>query len=220
MSSDSGINSRRAYNSAHPCAVQHCGKRRRGLSGYCAHHERARNLYGSPHGYRVSPQWYASERKEVFAFLTQHKDHRAIHIATEMLIECLEGASEGRPMAHCGQWLRLQSAGVTARDILTEVGALFLYTYRRPNSLPDDDRLTYALGTAVLHLAPRTSSTVWVNGHRELRYARLGGKPRKAFGESMRECFALLFLQMYHAMEEGKRKKVALREALEEPFSV
>ncbi len=62
------------------------------------------------------------------------------------------------------QWARLQKGGVIARAILIEAAALWLYSKRRDSRVPDDERLTYAIGTAVLHLAPRNSRTAWVTG--------------------------------------------------------
>jgi hypothetical protein len=57
--------------------------------------------------------------------------------------------------------------GITPLQMLTEAAALFPYSENRPQRLPDDDRLTWAIGARVLTMGPR-----------ERRFGRLHGKPR------------------------------------------
>ena len=86
--------------------------------------------------------------------------------------------------------------------------------------LPDDERLTYALGTAVLHLAPRTARTAWVNGVPRKRYARISGKLRQVFGQWLREELGILFLRIADAIQTGHRQHDDRRKMLRAPFDV
>ena len=72
MSSSYGISHRRRTNSARQCSAPSCYNYRRGLSGYCAGHERRRNIYGSPTGRKISRREYAMERHEVEAFVDKY----------------------------------------------------------------------------------------------------------------------------------------------------
>jgi hypothetical protein len=81
MSSSYGISHRRRTNSARQCSAPGCGRSRRGLSGYCAGHERRRNTYGSPNGRKIMRREYAMERHEVEAFVDKYLHHPGIQLA-------------------------------------------------------------------------------------------------------------------------------------------
>jgi hypothetical protein len=51
--------------------------------------------------------------------------------------------------------VRLVQHGVTAKDILVEVAAVFLWLRRHPNALPNDRARHFAISRAVFALAPR-----------------------------------------------------------------
>jgi hypothetical protein len=220
MSSSYGISHRRRTNSARQCSAPGCGGFRRGLSGFCARHERRRNIYGSPNGRKITRREYAMERHEVEVFIDKYLQHEGIQLALEWLQGCLDDAANGTAMPHGLQWARLHRGGVTAKPILVEAAALWLYSLRRDSRLPDDERLTYAIGTAVLHLAPRTSRTAWVNGRPAKRYERHSGRARGAFGQWLRDELGILFLRMADAMQMSQQQHHDRRRTLGAPFDV
>jgi len=105
--------------------------------------------------------------------------------------------------------------GLAAR---VEAAGLWLYSNRRDSRLPDDERLTYAIGTAVLHLAPRTSHTAWVNGRPAKRYQRHSGRARGAFGQWLRDELGILFLRISQEIEMREHQARDRRKALGAPF--
>jgi hypothetical protein len=218
MSSSYGISHRRRANSARRCSASGCYNYRRGLSGFCAGHERRRNIYGSPTGQKIGRREYAMERHEFETFIDKYLQHEGIQLAIEWLQGCLDDAADGVAMPHGLQWARLHTGGVSAKHILVEAGALWLYSLRRANRLPDDERLTYAIGTAVLHLAPRASRTAWVNGMPARRYQRLSGRARQAFGHWLREELGVLFLQMAYAIQAAQQQSHDRKRVLGAPF--
>src|SRR5437899_7014806 len=170
MSTTSSITLKRHRCGGRACGVHHCSQPRRGISAYCASHERRRNLYGHPHGRHIRPKEYAEERSLVAAFIRQHKEHPAINAAVGWLDELLKDAASGRAGIAAGQFARLHQHGVSANDILVVSSALWVYSRRNPSSLDDDERLSYALGRAVLHLAPRESRMTWTPTGQDRRY--------------------------------------------------
>ena len=220
MSSSYGITHRRRANSALHCSAPGCYSYRRGLSGYCARHERRRNIYGSPNGQKIGRREYAMERHEVEAFIEKHLQHEGIQLALEWLQGCLDDAANGVGLPHGLQWARLHRGQVSGKQILVEAGALWLYSLRRDSRLPDDERLTYAIGTAVLHLAPRASRTAWVKGVPAKRYARISGRMRRDFGHWLREELGILFLRISNAIQAGHQQRHDRRKVLGAPFDV
>jgi hypothetical protein len=160
------------------------------------------------------------ERHEVEAFVDKYLHHPGILLGLEWLRGCLDDAANGVALPHGLQWARLQKGGVTARAILVEAAALWLYSNRRDSRLPDDERLTYAIGTAVLHLAPRNSRTAWVNGRPSKRYARVSGKMRRDFGQWLRDELGILFLRMSHSIQMREQQAHDRRKTLGAPFDV
>jgi hypothetical protein len=160
------------------------------------------------------------ERHEVEAFIDKYLHHPGILLALEWLQGCLDDAANGVALPHGLQWARLHRGAVTARSILVEAAALWLYSNRRDSRLADDERLTYAIGTAVLHLAPRTSRTAWVNGKPARRYQRHSGRARGAFGQWLRDELAILFLRMVDAIQMREQQHHDRRRTLGAPFDV
>jgi hypothetical protein len=160
------------------------------------------------------------ERHEVEAFIDKYLHHPGILLALQWLQGCLDDAANGVALPHGLQWARLQKGGVTARGILVEAAALWLYSNRRDSRLRDDERLTYAIGTAVLHLAPRTSHTSWVNGRPAKRYQRHSGRARGAFGQWLRDELGILFLRISQEIEMREHQARDRRRTLGAPFDV
>src|SRR5882724_955066 len=102
--------------------------------------------------------------------------------------------------------------------MVIEAAALWLFSTRNPSVLRDDDQLTYLIGTAVLHLAPRTSRGVWVNGKREKRYGRLAGRVRHAFGKLLRNELGILFLRIADTIQRQQEVEYDRRQTLGAPF--
>lgn len=167
----------RQQNARHKCDVAGCTKPRRGFSYFCDLHAKHARYYGHPSARRVRKKDYAGEREHVVRFLRYHADHAAVVAAIKWAERWLKDAAANESVPAVQHMQRLAAAGVTGKDIVEEVLSLWLFSRWHPHSLADDIRLTKALGTAVLYLAP--------SGKRN-KNARIGGQARQIVGEHIR----------------------------------
>ena len=79
--------------------------------------------------------------------------------------------------------LRLWKASVSPLDILKAASGVWTYSHRHPRALPDDERLTYQLGVAVLQLTPRDRV---ISTGKHPRYRRHTGVMKRELGIYLR----------------------------------
>jgi hypothetical protein len=206
MPSRTGIDHSRTRNTGNPCNQPGCHQPRRGLSSYCAPHERHRNLYGHPMGRSIQPKEYASEKQQVVEFVSANINHGGIQAVMAWIAEVFADGASGRPMVGALLFSRLHQAEVSPRAVIEESAALWLYSFRRPASVPDDERLTYALGIAVLSLMPRPAGSMWVGNHVQKRYQRHPGKSRQLIGTWVRNGFGVLLIRMTDAIQSKEAR--------------
>ena len=210
-----------ARNVGRPCMVRGCTRRRHQIGLHCHAHSRARNQHGHPLGRRIRPSEYATERKEVSTFLDQHQDHAGVQVALSFLQQWLDearrdAAAEVPARSHL---VRLSVSGVTPQDILREAAAVWLFSTRQSRTLPDDERLTYALGLAVLHLAPFAQGSRWVPGRGPTKaYRPPNGTARREAGEHLRNSLGPLLFNIATALDARKLASERTRSLLREPF--
>lgn len=82
---------------------------------------------------------------------------------------------------------RLAADGVTPRDILDRLCAVWLFFRRNPFVLPDDARLTDALSASTLTLAPFSRKQACKGGERVEVSRRILGPHRRDLGVTIRE---------------------------------
>jgi hypothetical protein len=107
---------------------------------------------------------------------------------------------------------------VSPTEILVASSALWLYSHRNPTLLVDDERLDYAIGRAVLHLAPRESHMVGTPRGTERRYSRIAGKTRGTVGRMLRDTLGVMWMRMVDALDSDQKKRQTVREALGSAF--
>ncbi len=113
---------------------------------------------------------------------------------------------------------RLSISRVSALSILIEVAAVWLYATRNIRALDDGEQLTYALGTAVLHLAPGAVRAVWVLGEQREMPRRIGGPARREVGLYVRDTLAPMLLNVATTIDRTALKSDDTRAALRSPF--
>jgi hypothetical protein len=91
---------------------------------------------------------------------------------------------------------------------------------RRPNALPDDERLTFALGIAVAHLAARDyrKSYSYPTGERRV-YRAVTSKAREELGAELRHYLGLLLHRITEGIEARAAKQARTRASLGVPFN-
>jgi len=110
---------------------------------------------------------------------------------------------------------RLRRGGVTGADVLCAGLAQWAYAERFPASLPDDVRLTYALGRAVVRL--RRQPSVFTRGSLTKRYSRyVPGAVFRELGMILREALCLFFTRLLRLHERDREADADLRRAIRE----
>lgn len=175
-----------------PCRVPGCATGRAALSPLCALHAQRACRYGSPHGRSIRSKEYLGERKQAEAFIEKHSKHPAIVAAEQFLADWLQAAAQGDRVPGAADFARLAAHGVMPRRILVEVIAVYLLSRSRPSTLPDDARLTFAIGNRVLLLAPLERRFGTLKGHGRYYSRGITKTARRAVGDRLRTTLAAL----------------------------
>jgi hypothetical protein len=204
-----------------PCDVPRCPHARHGASRYCGGHKRRNAQHGHPEGRRIFPKEYRIERRTVAAILSEHANHEGVKVAREWLDAWLERAAAGDKNATApAEFSRLAAAGVTGERILEECASVWMFSVRYPRTLPDDARLTFALATAVLHLAPRyLRKTYHYASYRDRRYFTASKEDRHAIGKAIRDTLGPLLWNIATHPERTAQEHEARRRALFAPLT-
>ena len=203
-----------------PCAVSGCLNTRSGAAGHCRRHREAKRLHGHPEGRNLLPREYAAERREVAAILNANSGHPGLRSSVEWIDAWLAAAAAGTPMISALELARLAHHGVTGARVLEEAAAVWMVAHRRPARLPDDARLTMALGTAVLRLAPQPVTSVREHNGRTIRRYREAYKAdREAIGRGIRDKLGLLLHNIALTPDRTAQQKREAQRALSEPLS-
>jgi hypothetical protein len=119
---------------------------------------------------------------------------------------------------------RLKSAEVTPREALEVAMAVWLLSLEQPAVLPDDLRLTKALGNAVLRIAKLRKIEVWVNGERRITSRRPPpGEAVTLLGTRLRENFGLLAFALERLIASDRHVRnteLSKRKALARSYQV
>ena len=202
-------------NTRHKCKAISCNNPRFNLSGYCKSHFKKANLYGDPYGKSLRSSEYSKEFKDVSEIITSNIDHIATQTVLKFIQSWLDRASSGQPCVMAREIARLARADVSALDILLEASAIFLFSQRNPKSLPDDVRLSYQIGIAILRLAEQFTYTT-SNGTKAHR--KPSGTDRKAIGKYLRESLGLFLFNVTAAINRHEQEERDFREKLWTPL--
>jgi len=115
----------------------------------------ALNRYGHPLGKPLRSTEVAPYRRQVASLYARFPSHPGLLAGETILSDLLRLAqSDLRDRDFADHALRLSVSGVTPRELLERVGAVFLLARDDPRQLPDDARLDFALARAVLYARP------------------------------------------------------------------
>ncbi|RRQ21913.1 hypothetical protein [Thiohalobacter thiocyanaticus] len=201
-------------NEKNRCTFRGCDSLRSGISKYCEHHKQTKVYHGEPQGRTIRPWEYKDELAEVVAFTEKHADHRGLRNATKALDYIInragpEGSISNPAMIR--EMDRLSSHGVDALRALQEAAAVRLFFRRRNQLLSENRQLTFALGKAVLSLAPR--DRVGVKGYR-----RIPPKPRKLLGLYLRDDLGGVVNGIVQGIETENQQREDFKKSLYDPF--
>ena len=202
-------------NTRHKCKAIACNNPRYNLSGYCKAHFKKNDLYGDPNGKSLRKSEYRKEFEEVSEIITSNINHIATQTVLKFIQSWLDRSSSNQPCVMASEIARLARADVSALDLLLEASAIFLFSQRNPKSLPDDVRLSYQIGIAILRLAEQFTYTA-SNGNKAHR--KPSGTDRKAIGKYLRESIGLFHFNVTAAINKRDQDEQDFREKLWTPL--
>jgi hypothetical protein len=202
-----------------PCRATACVLPRKSVSPFCSRHAKSYERWGHPLGRSVRPKEFAVERKIVAEFLERHAQHPGVVSALALLKRWLDSAALGESAPALSEWQRLQTHQVAPLEILTTAAALFLLSQWRHRILPDDDRLTFAMGYHVLKLAPCSRRYAVSRGKPRMVSVTPGKRARRDVGLRLRRVLAPLLANIAEALSVEWREKQQLDTDLRTPFN-
>jgi hypothetical protein len=204
-------------NAMRKCSAEGCHRLRRPAHAWCPPHSRRNRIYGHPNGRHIDRKELHSYRKAAAAFLNVYAATPQVAAALKLCEEWLAKDGYSLPGTQVHTHLdRLKREGVTALDVLEAVGAVFFVSYFRRKSLPDDVRLTFAIGHCVLFIYPMPCIPYGTQG--KTRGPKIGGKLREAFGSFFRQSLSTFWGNALAKIEAEHQRTVALNLTLAKPF--
>ncbi|UCV01870.1 hypothetical protein [Dechloromonas denitrificans] len=203
------------------CSIPGCTRNRLGVNQYCNAHSIKSIRYGHPQGHTIPRAEYQKELNEVLEMFQGHKDHPGLVSVLRWIDDWIEVASNGE--APAGNYIfgrihvkRIQGRDISALDILAEVAAVWVYAQRFPQSLPDDNRLTYALARNVARLATFEKAKYGITKTKSTKYPT--ALELRGVGERIRQTLALFLINVVKSLEAKAEKAKDFRTSLSIPF--
>ncbi len=212
----------RFINPTRHCGAPGCTRHRRRSSRYCRTHERRARLYGHPMGGQIDRKLIASYRQEFTDFIDRHADTPQVKAAVELMSDSIQRGLPYRSDPGADFRLRhLRDEGVTGKEALEIVGGVWLLSYREPRALPDDARLTYHLGLALIKARPYPQRLYKspTAGKMLSRSMFPGSLARRAIGEFVRRRLGVFFMRCIEAMNAEDRQDQERAQTLATPFT-
>lgn len=175
-------------NSMKTCSVPGCLKSRHGLSKYCCSHQHQHANFGHPLASKITFKDFEAEQQQASNVIDLNESHEGIQYGLEfldkLLLQCAQGTSHFK---YADNLATLRDQGVSGREILTTLAALYVLRDGQSRRIKSDRHLTYLLGHFVLKLAKQAS--------------RVYGSQRKAIGEFLQEHIAPILLNISKSVQ-------------------
>ena len=204
------IERRMSTNSTRQCSVNGCYKHRHNLATFCSSHLYKKRQHGHELGRAIEPKEYSYERVLVMDFIDRYgSQHEGLQVVLREL-DCLlnEGRYKFKPRAQ-ELLTALAGNGVDGGDILEVTASLFLKSLYDERTLPDDKRLTFAIGRAM--------QTAWNTG---LKKRQPSPAVSKELGLYIRKIAGTVCFNMSNAIEKERAHKQTQMKAKLKPFNV
>ena len=186
------------------CEVPGCNKPRWKLGRFCRNHQYVSNQYGHPLGKWIRLYQYQIETDEIRSLFRTNPHHpglkEALKVIDQQFLSGLTKLSRER------EWLQVIDHQVPALEILIRITALYLYSWRNPSKLPDDNRLTYALARAVFKSAKKA---------KQLERKTV----LEATGKLLRERLSAFFWNICKSFDQLEENREKIIESYQQPWS-
>lgn len=119
-----------ARNKKRTCNVEDCPKYRHRQGKYCPTHFMKDRLYGHPLGRKIHFTEYRVERSKISSLIRNNRDHEGIQAGIKYFERWLSLAAAGDETVNfpTAQFYRLYQEGATGEELLTEAGAVLLFS--------------------------------------------------------------------------------------------
>jgi hypothetical protein len=162
----------------------------------------------------------ASYRKHIAQFLDRHADTPQVQAAVSLCADWLKAdgyALPGTAVAEQAQRFKLE--GITPRELLDQVGAIFAMAYHQPRDFPTSKRLLFAIGYALLRICKLPQKEYWNNrGKQATRPRVLGAVVRREIGGHFHKALSTFFANVLDVLEREHRRTVDRNVTLAKPF--
>lgn len=202
-------------NKTLPCPVNGCTNKRTGVSRYCSAHRKRKVRYGDVNGRPINKSEYQRELLEVREFFIKHEGHPALNSGVYFFQSWMTKAAAGDASVGLKTMGKLYREGVSARECLEEVVAIWVYAMRKPMAIPDDLRLTYTLARNLIRMGKFNSKTS--SGGNNYTQSP-NPNELKAVGEYLRHSLARFVLNVNHALKAEHEAETSIKENLSLPF--
>lgn len=194
------------------CAHAGCPNRVSGFTSYCPLHDHRYRRTGSATGRNLRKRDLEPYRDIVSNALDQHADNVAVVAALEMAARLLaiDVGEIGNVMR------RLRDGGVTPRELLECIGAVWAHTYfqHADDGLP----LTVQLAHQVYILRPLPTRAPKRIGAKRPRI-RPGARALRSLGSLLRAKFGVFFSSLLRAVEKETLRERELLSAMAQPLA-
>ena len=138
--------------------------------------------------------------------LKTYRDRKDVSAALQWLSKLLDVPPEDEAGVELA---RLKAAGVTPDEVFCAALSIYAFHRDRPRSLPDDARLTFALGRAIVRLRKRRRVFARTSLRQQSFY--VSPKAFRYIGLRIREALPVLFTRLLDMHEREKQEESDLR---------
>lgn len=234
-------------NQRKPCSARGCTKRRHWTGKWCPTHAWRMRHHGHEHGLILDKDLVLVYRKKMAAFLEAYHDIAQVKAAVAVMDKLLSGRMLPKksyaqrelrrlretPFGQMTVSAMLTAESVTAREAVDSgsgltplealeiVGAIYLLSLYRPDTLPDDRRLTFALATWLYKARPMVyrRKRCEKSGRTYNYFAEPNSGAREDVGSLVRKHLAVFMHHVFNRIEDDYRAEVRRKMALKEPIT-
>lgn len=203
------------------CQLPNCSRQRYGVSRWCTYHLRKQMYYGHPLGLAIPRDLYITELHEVRQLFNDNPDHPALRNLCKWFDQWIEEAANDQ--AVCGNWMfkrihtkRIQGKeGLDTLSLLVELAALYVFSQRYPQRLPDDARLTWALSRNLIRLSGMPKTT----GKNSVGTKQPPQRDLKEGGERIRQTLSAFFANVHSSLIRKAEAAKEYKDNMSLPFA-
>jgi hypothetical protein len=176
------------------------------MSRFCGRHLKLFTVHGHEQGRAIRAHELRPYRALAARLLKTYRDRQDVSAALQWLGKMLRMSPEDEAGVELA---RLRDAGVSADEMFCAALSIYAFHRDRPRSLPDDARLTFALGRAIVRLRKRRR--VFARSTLCMQTFYVSPKAFRYIGLRIREALPVLFTRLIEMHERARQEEADLR---------